>query len=93
MSCPAQDGGLSKSIKYYILRQVYARSRGDALSYSRIFRPDLCFWETTLLSSNIAQCIMIGTTMNIPISMCDHSELRGAIMSCLGVQFILTKVE
>ena len=32
MSCPAQDGGLSKSIKYYILCLAYARSGGDALS-------------------------------------------------------------
>ena len=31
MSCPAQDGRLSKSIKYYILCLAYARSGGDAL--------------------------------------------------------------
>ena len=31
MSCPAQDGGLSKSIKYYILCLACARSGGDAL--------------------------------------------------------------
>ena len=33
MSCPAQDGGLSKSIKYYILCLAYARSGGDALTW------------------------------------------------------------
>ena len=31
MSCPAQDGGLSKIIKYYILSLACAGSSGDAL--------------------------------------------------------------
>ena len=32
MSCPAQDGGLPKGIKYYILYLACTRSGGDALT-------------------------------------------------------------
>ena len=61
MTCPAQDGGLPKGIKYYVLSLACAQSGGDAFMTH--------FFFLVLSLNEIGLCILNrGTTLGSCVS-------------------------
>ena len=58
MGCPAQDGGLPKDIKYYILHLAYSRSGGDDLRKRETLR-------RLILQSLECHCLHQGSVSGI----------------------------